>query len=111
MNQIISKANESYSPLCPGSGGAGIYIDWCIMQYRKINPLGNNLLLQFESLGTLMDLQYLLMSTTVLHNIYLLLHVSNYYHLKNNYVFTISNCTGLAKKPVYDFKLSSIKMD
>ena len=31
VNQVISKTNESYSPLCPGSGSAGIYIDWCII--------------------------------------------------------------------------------
>ena len=31
MNEVISKANEAYSPLCPGAGGAGIYIDWCII--------------------------------------------------------------------------------
>ena len=24
VNQVISKANEAYSPLCPGAGGAGI---------------------------------------------------------------------------------------
>ena len=29
-NQVISKANKAYSLLCPGAGGAGIYIDWCI---------------------------------------------------------------------------------
>ena len=32
VNQVISKANEAYSPLCPGARGAGIYIDWCIIR-------------------------------------------------------------------------------
>ena len=31
VNQVISKANEAYSPPCPGAGGAGIHIDWCII--------------------------------------------------------------------------------
>ena len=40
MNQVISKANEAYSPLCPGAGGAGIYIDWCIKaQYKHKTKL------------------------------------------------------------------------
>ena len=31
VNQVISKENEAYSPVCPGAGGAGIYIDRCII--------------------------------------------------------------------------------
>ena len=31
VNQVISKANEPYSRLCPGYGGVGIYIDWYII--------------------------------------------------------------------------------
>ena len=38
VNQVISKANESYFPLCPGSGGEGIYIDWCIRLWSL--PMG-----------------------------------------------------------------------
>ena len=34
VNKVISKANESYSPLCRWSGGAGIYIDWRISQEK-----------------------------------------------------------------------------
>lgn len=36
VNQIISKANKSYSPLCLRSGGARIYIDWCISAFIDI---------------------------------------------------------------------------
>ena len=35
VNQVISKANEAYSPLCPGAGGAGMYIDWCIIPFKN----------------------------------------------------------------------------
>ena len=35
VNQVISKANEAYSLRCPGAGGAGIYIDWCIKARKK----------------------------------------------------------------------------
>ena len=37
VNHVISKANESYSPLCPGSGGAEIYIDWCITPFINMS--------------------------------------------------------------------------
>ena len=39
VNQVISKENEAYSPLCPGAGGAGIYIDWCITCGKQVSMI------------------------------------------------------------------------